>query len=413
MSLLIKNGFIVTMNKSRNIFKDGAIAIEGNKIADVGKSHDLEKKYRAETVIDAKGKVIIPGLINTHTHLFQVLLKGLGDDMTLEKWARDMTLPCAKELTEEDCYLAAQVGCIDAIESGTTSILDFMYAHPKPNLSDQIIKVFQETGIRGFYGRGFCDREERDVHIPPELIQDTDKALDDCERLIKKYHGSADGRISVWVTPNVIWYVSKEGFEKSKILANECGTRLTVHVAETPYYNKNSMKRFGMRELEFLERIDFLGSEVLAVHCVHLNDRDISILKGRDVKVSHNPVSNMYIASGIAPIPKMLDAGITVGLATDGAASNNNQDMIETLKFTALLHKVATRDPTAITAEKILEMATIDGARALGLESEIGSIEPNKKADLVILNFKNPRAVPVHNPISTLVYSASSTSLIQ
>jgi len=405
VDLLITGGQIVTMDAGRRIVDNGAIAIAGNRILAVGPTTELASNVQANRTLDARGRTIFPGLINTHTHLFQTLLKGPGDDRQLEDWFCTAVGPAATQLTEEDCYLAALAGCIEAIRSGTTTIKDFMYVHPVPQLSDAVIRAFAETGIRGVYVRGYVDTGEA-YGIPRPLIQEQEAILADCERVIRRYHGSADGRITVRLGPCMIWSCTREGLEATRSLATALDVGLTMHVAETPFSIENSMQRFGVADLAFLERIGFLGPDVLAVHGVYLTERDLRILKARDVKVSHNPTSNMYLASGVAPIPQMLLAGITVGLATDGPASNNNQNMIEALKFGALLHKVHTKDPTAITAERILEMATIEGARALGLD-DVGSLEPGKKADLIIVNLQKPHASPVHHPVSSLVYSAS------
>lgn len=406
MDFLITGGTLVTMDRQRLVIENGAVAVKGNRIAAVGAAKELDGRFSEVKTIDATGKVVLPGLVNTHTHLFQGLLKGLGDDRVLVDWFRQVTGPSAARLLPEDCYQAARLGCLEAIRSGATTLVDFMYPHVGPGLSDPIIQAFQESGIRGIYARGYVDWGVDDG-VPPVIIEKADDALADCRRLFEAYHGSSGGRIQIWAAPCMIWTQTAEGLMATRRLADQCGMRITIHVAETPFELENSRRRFGLKDLEYLARIGFLGSDVLAVHGVYLDSRDIRILKHFDVKLSHNPVSNMYLSSGAAPVPAMLAAGITVGLATDGPASNNNQNMIQTLKFAALLHKAATKDPTVITAEKVLEMATIDGARALGLEEEIGSIEEGKKADLIVIDLNNPFAAPVHNPVSALVYAAT------
>ena len=405
VDLLISGGGVVTLDAERRILDDGAVAIQGNQIVDIGSSAELAAEIQAGRTLDARGKVVFPGLVNTHTHLFQTLLKGPGDDRKLEDWFCTAVGPAAAVLTEEDCYLAALAGCIEGIRSGTTCIKDFMYVHPVPRLADAVIRAFDEIGIRGVFVRGYVDTGE-EYGVPRPLIPPLPETLADCERVIRQYHGSADGRITVLIGPCMIWSCGREGLEASRALASRYGVGLTMHVAETPFAIENSIQRFGAGDLAFLERIGFLGPDVLAIHCVYLDDRDLRILKANQVKVSHNPTSNMYLASGVAPIPSMLLADITVGLATDGPASNNNQNMIEALKFGALLHKVHAKDPTVMTAERVLEMATIDGARALGL-AEVGSLEPGKKADLFIAGLLKPHASPVHHPVSSLVYAAT------
>lgn len=405
MDLLVTGGTVLTMDPERRIVSPGAVAIEGQRIVAVGPPDRVAARGPAARTIDASGKVVLPGLINTHTHLFQTLLKGPADDRQLEDWFRNVVGPAACELTEEDCYLAAVVGCVEAVRSGTTTVKDFMYTHPRPALSDAVIRAMRETGVRGVFVRGYIDYGA-EYGVPPALIQRTEDVLADCERVVKRYHGNADGRITVRFGPCMIWSCTKEGLQATQRLAADLGVGLTIHVAETPFSVENAMQRFGVGDLAALERIGFLETPTLAVHCVHLTDRDLRILKARRTAVSHNPTSNMYLAAGVAPIPRMLSAGIDVGLGTDGPASNNNQNMIEALKFAALLHKVHALDPTAMTAEQALEMATIGGAVALGLDGDVGSLEPGKLADVVIADLRTAHASPVHHPVSSLVYSA-------
>ncbi len=404
MDLLITGGTVITMDPHRRIIEQGAVAIAGKRIVAVGPAAQVLAGTSTQQ-IDASGKVVFPGLINTHTHLFQTLLKGPADDRQLEDWFRHVVGPAACELTEEDCYLAAAVGSLEAIRSGTTTVKDFMYAHPRPNLSDAVIRAMAEIGIRGVYVRGYLDTGQ-EYGVPPALIEKVDDVLADCERLVKRYARDSDGRLTVWIGPCMIWSCSESGLRAAHGAAAHLGVGLTMHVAETPFSIQNAMQRFGVGDLAVMERLGCLETHALAVHCVYLSDRDLRILKARKTAVSHNPTSNMYLASGVAPVPRMLMGGVTVGLATDGPASNNNQNMIEALKFAALLHKVHTLDPTAITAEEVLEMATIGAASALGLESEVGSLEPGKRADVVVADLRTVHASPVHHPVSSLVYSA-------
>jgi len=409
IDILIKNAMIVTVNKQREILKNCALAIKGDIVFDIGPTSIFEKKYaEAKKTINATGEIIFPGLINTHSHLFQTLLKGLGDDLVLHDWITQMTSPSASCITSEDAYNASLLGCTEGIHSGTTTMLDFMYAHPYPELSDSVIKAFRKLKIRGIFARGMKDSGEK-FGISPKTIEDVKTIEKDCRRLFKEYHGEDNGRISIWLAPGVVWSNSQESLKMAWALTQEHKTGFTIHISETPFDRQASKEVHGMTDVEVLEKLDIVGPNVLMVHCIYLTPRDIRMAKYYNVKVSHNAVSNMYLASGIAPIPQMIERGITVGLGTDGAASNNTQDMIETLKITTLLHKVHTLDPTIITAEKVLEMATIDGAKALGLEDKIGSLEVGKKADLFIYNpALSAKSIPMHNPISTLVYSGSN-----
>lgn len=412
IDILIKDAIIVTVNEKREVFFDGALAIKGDKIIAVGNSEDVLKEYsNAKRTIDAKGKVIFPGFINTHNHLFQTLLKGIGDDMDLSQWLNDMMFPAAIYLTEEDTYVAAMQGCMEGIHSGITTMVDYMHTHNRPGLMDGIIKAYKELGVRGIIGRGCMDTGTQ-FGSKQELMETVESVEKDLRRLFEEHHNTENGRIMITVAPSSMWSNSKEMLEMLWNVVNEYNALFTVHISETPFARKATEIVHGKTDTELLLDFGITGPNVLAVHCVHVTDEDIEMLKKYDIKVSHNVISNMYLASGVAPVPKMLEKGITVSLGLDGAASNNAQDMIELMKITALQHKVNTLDPLSISAEKVLEMATIDGARSLGLEDEIGSIEVGKKADIVIFNpLLNPKSIPMHNPVSTLVYSSSMENI--
>jgi len=362
-------------------------------------------------VIEANGKTVFPGFVNTHTHLFQVMLKGLGDDRVLADWIRTIIVPSSRKLTYKHVHASALLGVVEAIKSGTTTTLDYMYAHPVPELSEAVLLAFQESGIRGIVGHGVIDTG-LEVGLPSEIIHNSDESFNEIRRMHRKFAANHNGRLGVWIAPVAIWGVTEQALKGCRRLADELKIGITMHVAETPFEVENCRSRFHCRELELFDRIGLLGPDFLAVHCVYLDDDDIGIMKKSDSKVSHNATSNMYLSSGVAPIPKMLKSGITVGLGVDGAASNNNQDMLQLVKVTALLHKVAhPGNPTIITAEYVLEMATIGGARALRLEHEVGSIEPGKKADLFLIDLSKTFAAPAHNPVSALVYSATSENI--
>lgn len=321
-------------------------------------------------------------MINTHNHLYQSLLKGLGDDLALSRWLATMTFPSSSHLLRENVYAGAMLGCVEGIKSGTTTMLDYMYPHPVPALSDGVVDAFRDLKIRGILARGMMNTGE-EFGVQKAIMQDIETIEKDLYRLFDTYHGSENGRIEVWAAPAAVWSNSEDLLRLTWKISNEYKSGFTIHISETPFDRESSIRLHGASDADVLEKYGIVGPNVLMVHCVFLTDRDIRRAKYYDLKVSHNTVSNMYLSSGVAPVPRMLESGITVGLGTDGAASNNSQDMIELLKFTALLHKVHTKDPTVITAEKVLEMATIDGAKAIGKEDEIGSIEEGKKADFL------------------------------
>lgn len=407
LQTLIKAGTIVTMNPERRIINEGFISIKGKLISAIGDNPSSVDESNFDKVIDARDKIVFPGLINTHTHIFQSLLRGIGQDMPVWEWFSSTLDHTVGYLTDQDCYISAKLGAIEAIKSGTTCILDYNYPHPTPRLTDEAIKAFREVAIRGILARGIIDMG--DVHA--SIVHDTESEIEDCKRLLEEYHGLDDGMIWIWLAPYTIFSTSVEAFMKAKELADSYKTGLTMHAA-TPSTLEAAQKLYGMTDLEHEERIGFLGPNVLAVHCTtDITDRHLRMMSERGVKVSHNPASNAYLGEGIAPISKMVANGIQVCLGTDGPASNNNHDMIGILKLTALLQKVANLDPTAITAEKVLEFATIEAADCLGLSSQIGSIETGKRADIMIIDPWKPNTIALHDPVASLVYSCTQENV--
>lgn len=410
--VLFTDATIVTVDPERRILEGACLGVKGDRIVAIGSRAEVAAACGpGAEVIDCTGKALFPGLINTHNHLFQTLLKGLGDDRVLSDWFAQMTAPSAVHLQPEDCYVAALLGSIEGLHTGVTTQFDYMYPHPRAGLDDEVIRAFHDLGVRGVFGRGMMDCGA-EFGVPEGIMQPLDVIAADCRRLLETYHGSSDGRLSVWLAPAAVWSCSRELFLAVKALAAEYRTGISVHISETPFDREAARQMHGKSDIEVMEALGLLGPDFLMVHCVHLTPRDIRMARHFDARVSHNPVSNMYLSSGVAPIPAMLAAGVTVGVATDGAASNNSNDMLEVLKATALLHKVSTCDPTIITAEKVLELATIDGARALGLDGLTGSLEVGKQADLFVFNpLASAKSVPMHHPVSTLVYSAGQASV--
>lgn len=404
MAYLLADGWIITLNAKRDILERASLVIEHDTIAAIGTRTQLQARYPEAELIDCRDTIIMPGMVNTHTHLFQTLLKGLGDDMVLKKWFTCMTGPSAVALTESDVYAAALHGCVESIRSGVTSLVDFMYAHPRPGLTQQVLNAFEHSGMRGHVCRGFLTSGE-EHGIPAELIETPQAALADARALIERHNPRHD-RVKVGIAPSMIWALDEEVLRGTRALANETGALITTHVAETAFEIEQSQARFQATDTEFLSEIGFLGADVLAVHCVQCQARDIRALKHHDTKISHNPCSNLYLASGVAPVPEMLSAGLTVGLGSDGPASSNNHNLFQAMKTAALMQKGYHRDPTIMTAEKVLEMATIDGARAIGLEHRIGSLEVGKQADVIVIDTQHPAMTPIHHPVSALVYSA-------
>ena len=408
ISHLLKNGIIVTVNGKREVFFKGAIAVKDDRIVEVGPSEELEKKYTdCKKVTDLDGKIVFPGFVNTHNHLFQTLLRGLGDDMVLKDWLETMTFPAATNLLPEDCYHGAMLGLMEGIHSGITTNLDYMYPHPREGLDDGVIKAMRELGVRGIFGRGCMDTGAQ-FGVHPGIMQTREQIEKGVRDIFERYHNCDNGRIKVWVAPAAMWSNTRETLEMLWKITNEYKSGFTVHISETEFDREAAKELHGKWDIDAMLDMGICGPNVLMVHCVHLTEEDIQKAAKYDLKISYNPCSNMYLSSGVAPIPELLKAGVTCSLGVDGAASNNANDMIELMKNASLLQKVSTRDPLSMSAEKVVEMATIDGARAVGLEQEIGSLEAGKKADLVVFDpYACGKAVPLHNPCSTLVYSAS------
>jgi len=377
------------MDPKRRVFERGSVAIDGDKIAAVGK----DVKEKADTVIDARGKVVLPGLVNAHTHLPMTLLRGVADDMPLKPWLEDEIWPAEANLTAEHVNTGALLGCLEMIISGTTCFADQYF------FMEEVAKAVEESGIRAALSYGIIEKYD------PRLRKDEIKKGTE---LIRNYHGAAGGRIITMYGPHAPYTCSEECLVEVKELAKKYDVGIHIHLSETIKGDVEVVeKRYGKKPFIYLEEIGFLGPEILAAHCVHLTDEEIKLVKKNDVKIAHNPVSNMKLASGIAPVAKYLKDGIVVAIGTDGCASNNNLDMFEEMKVCSLVHKIRESDPTVVNAGEVLAMATIGGARALRWDKEIGSIEVGKKADLILVDLKKPHLTPVHNVVSNLVYSAN------
>lgn len=405
---IIKNAYIITMNKTRKVIKDACIVIEKDKILEVGKN-EIAANYSAKNVVDAKGKLIFPGMISTHSHLFQTMLKGLGRDKLLFDWLDSSIRKALYKFDGETCYYAALLGCMEAIRSGTTTILDFMYCHTQPGLDDYVTKAMEDIGIRGVYGRGYTNTSRFSPEFKVSHHDSEQDMFDDTIRLYKKYKNNS--RMSVALAPGIIWDNSDDGYREMRKMANEMHIPLTMHVLESKEDDLYCKKERGSRTIPHLEKLGFIGPDFIAVHCVCMEQEDFDIFKHYDVKISHNPVSNMVLASGVAPVERMVNEGLTVSLACDGSASNDSQDMMEVLKATALLQKVHLQDASAMSASKVLELATLGGAKSIGRENDLGALSAGMKADLIIYNPYDSRSIPIHDPISAMVYSSSHANV--
>lgn len=396
-SLLIKDcSWIITQNPQRAILREHSVYIENGVIRDIARN----PRYEAEQVINGKGMALLPGLINTHTHLPLTLLRGYADDMKLGEWLEKRIWPIEKKLTKQHCYFGALLGCLETISTGTTCIMD-MCTH-----SEEVAKAVRHAGLRAFMGAKMIDLF--DHSLQPSQISNA-------EKLTQFIQEMKDPKIHAAISPYSPITCSEELLLKAKELADRKHLLLQLHVAETRREQADFERKHGIREIEFLDKIGFLDENVIAVHCVWITKTEVKILAKRGVKVSHCPVSNMKMAEGgVAPIPEMLENGVVVSLGTDSAANNNSLDMFETMKFCALVHKAHRWDPMILPAQKVLDLATIEGAHALGLGNMLGSIEVGKLADLIIVNLNAPNLAPIPGKetlISHLVYSAKGANV--
>ena len=384
--IIIKNGYILTMDPAQDDIKRGVVVIEDGIITQVAESTN----ETANTIIDAKGGVVMPGLVNTHTHAGMTLFRGYADDLTLSDWLENHIWPAEAQLTDNDLYIGTKLACLEMIRSGTTAFVD-MYIHV-----DRVARAVEESGMRAALSYGMIDLGD-ETRAESELKEG--------RRFVKEWNGRADGRITTMYGPHAPNTCSREFLIKVKEQAKQDNAKIHIHVLETEDELNQMKKQFGMCSVNMLDELGFLDSNVIAAHCVWLSDGDIDILNERGVNVSHNPVSNMKLASGIAPVPKMLARGVNVSLGTDGCASNNNLNMFEEIKTAALLHKVDTSDPTVLPARQVLEMATINGARAM--DSNSGMLKVGCMADVIIVDMDKPHLTPIYAIPSHLVYSAS------
>ena len=400
------------MNKNRDIINDGAVIIEGNKILDVDRSKIIRSKYGEEgKIIDGTGMLVIPGLINAHTHTYEILFRGLGDDLgPLLNWSNTLLRPFSPFLDSEVVYISALLSCLEMVKSGTSFFVD----HPCQNTAeaaiDQTARAIKEVGLRGLIAKGMWPQTGRLTKMGFEGNPSLDEEVKLTEKLICKWHGKADGRILVCPAPVISAWVEDELIMEAKRISDKYDVPIHAHTAEVPDEVQASLEDYGKREVERLYDLGVLGPKFHVVHGVWLNASEIEKMGKTKANLIHCPVSNMYLASGVAPVPQLLKAGANVALGAD-VSCNENNDMIRVMKAAALLHKVHNLDPKAISAGQAFEMGTLGGARSLGLESEIGSIEAGKKADLVLINMMKPHLVPAHRMIATLVYCADGADV--
>jgi len=392
VDILIHNGIVATIDPQKRVFEKGAVAVNDGRIVEVGNSDDLKDRFVGEKEIDATYMVVMPGLVNLHFHTDN-FSRGVGEELNLEGWIYNIYYPMLAAMTPDDAYKSGLLAYTEVIKGGTTTVND-MYLK-LPSLAD----AAEKTGIRAI-----LSSEGADLIEGQESLEDNEKAL--LER-----NNSADGRVTVVFGVEWIPVCSPEYIKKCRALADKHSVGIHVHLNESQDEVKVCKEKYGKPPTEFVHELGLLGPDVVAAHCVWLNDREIEIMKETGTHISHNPVSNAKLGNGVARVKDYLKAGINIGLGTDDAPCNNNNDMFEVMKYASLFQKAVHTDASLLQSRQILEMATINGARALGMEDQIGSLQPGKKADIILINTRTPALTPVFlgenfNVFAHLVFAA-------
>jgi 5-methylthioadenosine/S-adenosylhomocysteine deaminase len=398
VDLIVIGGTVVTMDGARTIYGDGMIVVKGDTIVAVGARADLESRYAAVQKIDANGSLVLPGFINGHTHVPMTLFRGIHDDVTLADWLYKYIFPAeAKNVNEEFVRWGTRLAAAEQIRGGVTTFADMYY------FEDAVAEETKAAGMRGVLGETFIDFPAPDNKIEAEALSYTEKFL-------KRWQG--DPLIHAAAAPHSIYTCSQKTLQDSATLARKYHAPILIHTAEMKKEWDDSQKQNGLSPVQYLDKIGVLGPDVVSAHCIFVDEADRKTLARRGVGCIHNPSSNMMIASGVAPVPEMLAQGVSVGLGTDGpAGSNNDLDLMEEMDLAAKLAKITKMNPLALNAKSVVEMATIDGAKALHMEKEIGSLEAGKKADVILISLNEPNAVPMYDVYAQLAYALKGSDV--
>ncbi|HEB49272.1 MAG TPA: amidohydrolase [Desulfobulbus sp.] len=394
--LVLTGRYLVTMDSRGTIIEEGGLAVRGDSVLEVGGAAELAAKYPGATRIDRPQGLIMPGLVNVHTHAAMACFRGLADDLPLMEWLQEHIFPAEAKLTGEMVYHSTRLSLCEMIRSGTTSFCD-MYL-----FAGDVARAAAEAGMRAWIGEVLYD-------FPSPCYGELENGFRYTDELFAAWAGH--DLITITVDPHAVYTCAPELLVRLARLAEERDSLYVIHLSETRDEVALCRERHGATPVEHLERLGVLNSRVLADHCVHVSDEEIALMAERGVSVAHCPESNLKLASGIAPVVRMLAAGIPVGIGTDGAASNNDVDMFGEMSTAARIHKVAAMDPTAMDAVTTLHAATMGGAAALGAERLVGSLEPGKKADCIVLDLDQPHLTPVYHPVSHLVYAARGSDV--
>lgn len=410
--MIFDNGTIITMDTQRRIIADGAIAIENDHIVAVGKSAQVRARFPDHERVDLRGNVVLPGLIDTHVHLAQALIRGCADDLELIHWLARRVWVLQGNYDEDDGRLSAELCILEMLKSGTTAFVECMIAGRYG--FDGIAEVVRDSGIRAALSKIVMDLPSYAMEsglMYPGMIEEREKSVAEALAMHERWDGAADGRIQVWFGPRTPGGCTPDLYREISSMAVERGMGITIHLAEIKADVEYIKQEYGLSPTEFAESVGLLGPNVLLAHAVWMDETDIARLARTGTHVSHNPSSNAKLGSGIAPIPQMLAAGVNASLGCDGGPSNNSYDLLRDMRWASYIHKARALDPTVMPAEMVLEMATINGAKAMGLADQIGSLEAGKKADFIVLDMDKPHLTPSPNPVSTIVCTATGADV--
>ena len=401
--LLIRGGAVVTVDDDGAVHDPGWVYVHGNRIVEVGSAEPpTPRRSQAAEVIDADGCAVMPGMTNAHTHLFQTMFRGLGDDKALLDWLSDCIWPVAEHIDSDIAGTAAAAGLVENLRSGVTAVIDHQYVHTADGIDDAVCAAADRVGLRFLLAHGWADRN---YHRP--LVESAEQAIARTDAIRQRWDGRHEDRIRVELAPLIPWGCSDEAMRATVAASRAWGRGTHIHCAETAVEVEMSLHERGLRHVPWLASLDVLGPDVQLAHSVWLDDDELDLIARSGSVVVHCPVSNMYLASGVARVREMRDRGITVALASDGPGSNNRQDMFEVLKTTVLLQKVHHLDPLTLQPEDVLEMACRNGSAAFGMPGEFGTIAEGRRADLAVVDLGSAFVAPVHRVPSALVYNAT------
>ena len=408
IDLLICNAQVITVDAQRRVFENGAIAIEGSKILEVGKTEELLQKYTARRVLDATHFIVMPGLVNCHMHLPQVLMRGINDNVEVMNKLKYYIWPIQGNYDEEDAYISTQLGLLEMIKAGTTAFLG-TGLHPRYGIGT-IAQAVIDSGMRGVISKYVMDQtgyalDKSALH--PGLWESGEESLQMACDLIEKWHGKGEGRLQVWFSPRSVGGVSEELFRRVSDLARDYGVGITAHWAEVQNNADYTLERFGLLPAEYAQKVGMVGKNVTLVHGIYFEDRELDILAVTETNICHCPVCNAKLAMGTAKVTQMLQKGVNVCLGNDGMPVNNTADMFREMRTALILQRNQYRDPLYPTAAEAIEMATINGAKGILAEEIVGSIEAGKHADIILINARKPHLMPIHDAASAVVWAAN------